>query len=87
MSIANQVNLTGIRYDELCSITCCLFYIHGDYRVSYRGVGTDSQDTTGFTDVANRVSHRPAAECGDQTGHRRGMSETGTVVYIIRTQY
>ena len=51
------------------------------------GVGADSQNTGGITYLLDRVGHGSAAECGDQTGHRRGMSETGTVVNIVVPEY
>ena len=55
--------------------------------MGFSGVGANSQDAGGIANLADRVSHRSAAERGDQTGHRGGMSETGTVVNVVLTEY
>ena len=87
VSITDKFNLTGVSYNEPSALTCRLSHFHANDGVSLSGVGADSQDTTGITNITDGVGHRPAAECCDQTGHRGGMSETGTVVNIIGAQY
>ena len=82
-----QVNLTGVGDNELGSLVAGLQNGHADYRMGGSGVAADREDTGGITDVVDRVGHGSAAEGGGQTGHRRGMSEAGTVVYVVRAQY
>ena len=50
-------------------------------------IASDDQDTGSFFDLTDGVGHSTAAETGGQTGHRGGMSETGTVVYIVGLHY
>ncbi len=38
-------------------------------------------------DFVNGVGHCPTAEGRDQTGHGGGMSETGAVVNVVRTDH
>jgi len=51
------------------------------------GITANNQNAGSLTDLANRIGHSTAAEGGGQTGHRRGVSETGTMVDIIGTHY
>jgi hypothetical protein len=51
------------------------------------GVAADYQDAGSVFDFVDRISHSTAAETGGQTGHRGGMSETGTVVHIVGLHY
>ena len=48
---------------------------------------TDSQETSGVTEITDIIRHGAAAEGSGQTGHSGGMSETGTVVNTVGTQY
>jgi hypothetical protein len=35
-----------------------------------RGVGSDGQDNFGLENIADRVCHGPASQCGGKTCHR-----------------
>ena len=51
------------------------------------GVGADSQDAVGITNLTDGVGHSSAAECCGQTGHSGGVSEAGTVVNVVGAQH
>ena len=52
-----------------------------------RGIGACRQNQVGIFNFVNRISHCTAAECGGQTGHRDGVSETGAVIDIVGADY
>ncbi len=82
-----KLNLSGVGYNKFATMAHYLFYVHSNYGVSLSGIGTDSQDTLCTLEIAYRVGHCSTAERCGQTGHSGGMSETGTVVDIVGTQY
>jgi hypothetical protein len=49
----------------------------------FRRIGSCCQDDVGEFDLLDGVSHRTASECGGQTGHRHGVSETGAVIDMV----
>ena len=53
--------------------------------MAFGSVGADDEKEVGFFKISNRVAHGTVAESGGRTGHCRGMSETGTMVYVIGT--
>ena len=79
--------LTRISYNELSPSTHRFLYIEADYRMSFGSIGAKSQNTSGVTNIIDGVSHRSTAEGCDQTGHSGRMSEAGTVVDTVGTQY
>jgi hypothetical protein len=80
---ARQVNITRVRDDEPCAPVFGAQDPPGHQGMTGRGIGADDENTAGVFDFGNCVCHGTTAECGGQTGHRRGMSETGAVVHII----
>ena len=87
VSKRNQVNLSGISDNQLSPLPYRLSYFQPDYRVSGGGISANSQNAGSIANLINGIGHGSAAEGGDQTGHRRGMSETGTMVNIRGTQH
>ena len=51
------------------------------------GVGANSHNTGGITNIINGISHRPTTKGCGQTGHSGRMSEAGTVVNIVGIQH
>ena len=41
---------------------------------------------SGIFDLGDRVCHCPTPESGGKTCHRGGVSETGAVVYVVRSK-
>ena len=58
-----------------------------DNRMALRGIRAYHEEEVSLGDVSDGISHRSASECLGQTGHCGGVSETGTVVYIIGPDY
>ena len=50
-------------------------------------VGPDNKQTLYIFNFVNGVRHRSAAEGGRQPGDRRGVSETGAVINIVRADH
>ena len=55
--------------------------------MSLRGVRANDKNAVSVSKFRDGVGHGTAAERCGQTGHGGGMSETGTVVYIIGTYH
>ena len=87
VGVANQHDITRVGDDKLSPPTYCPDYLQCRYRVGFRGVGANSQNAGGLTDIVDGVGHRPTTEGCGQTGHSGGMSEPGTVVNIVGAQY
>ena len=78
-----KVYFPGVGYDELGTIASCFLNLVGDDRVSTGGVTAYNQYAVCPFDFVDGIGRRTAAETGGQTGHRWGMSEAGTVVYVV----
>ena len=49
----------------------------------FGGIAAYDKDTSRLPNLIDGIGHGTATETGGQTGHRRGMSEAGTVVQIV----
>jgi hypothetical protein len=54
--------------------------------VSLGCVGTNDQETPGVLQLSKGIGHGSASKGGSQPGHRGGVSETGTMVYMVVTE-
>jgi hypothetical protein len=75
-----------ICHDESCAFLYSPGNLPAYNRVISCCIGTDGKDAGCIADLIDRVCHCAATETGGQTGHRRRVSETGTVVNIIGFQ-
>ena len=78
--------LPGINYNELCTLLYSPGNLPANNWMICSCVGADGKDASCIADLIDGVRHGTAAETGGQTGHRRRVSETGTVIYIIGLQ-
>lgn len=82
-----QVDLTRVGYNKFGAVPHRHPDINTDYGMILGGIGSYGEDATGLADLCNRVGHCPATKTLDQTGHSGGVSEAGTMVYIVCTHY
>ena len=76
--------LSRVSYYEFClAVPDCFHNFNGDYGMSLRGVRANDKYAVSVSDFSDGVGHGAAAECCDQTGHGRRMSETGAMVDIV----
>ena len=87
VSIIDKLNFPGIGDNELAAFAYSFLYFQPNYGVSFGGIGANGEDTGGVTNLKDGVSHCPASECCDQTGHGGGMSETGAVIHIVMAEH
>ena len=87
IGIADETNLTGIGDNQRSPFSHRVLHFESDDRMGGGSVGTNGENAGSLTDFYNRVGHCSATEGGGQTGHRGAMSETGTVIDIIRPQH
>jgi len=83
----DKLNFPGIGDNELTAFAYSFLNLKSNYGVSLGGIGANGEDTGGVTNLEYGVSHCPASECCDQTGHGGGMSETGAVVHIVMAEH
>ena len=82
--LISKLDTTGISNNYLCIVFFgCLQHTQTDYRMCFSGVRTDNQHCVNICNTGNVVTHSTGTQHCDQTGHRRAVSVTGTMVYII----
>ena len=54
-----------------------------DHRMVFCRIGTGDQDNFGLLDFGDRIGHGPTSKGRSQTGYGSGVSETGTMIYIV----
>ncbi len=88
VGILDEVNLPGIDDDQLrAPLADRALDLHSHDRMVLRGVASRNENQIGKLDLGNRVGHCATAECGGQTGHRDGVSESGAVIHIVRADH
>ena len=55
--------------------------------MSCGGIGANSQDAGGITNLVYRVGHSTTTKALGKANYGRGMAQTGTVVNIVGAQY
>ena len=84
VGILDEVDLPGIDHDQFGAVLADGPFDAGrDDGMVFRRVGSRRQDDIGEFDLLDGVRHCTASECGGQTGHRHGVSETGAVIDIV----
>ena len=54
-----------------------------DYRMVFCGIGAGNQNHLGSLDLGDGIRHGTASKGRSQTGYGSGVSESGTVIYIV----
>ena len=63
-----------------------LFDARGGHRMTLSHIGADAEKHVRFVHVREGVGHSSAADGGRQTGDRRGVSSTATIINLIRSE-
>jgi len=82
----DQVDFTRINNNKFCSILNSLFDSEPNNGMSRSSVTSDRNNTGCMEEIFNIVCLSSAPECGSQTGYRWGVSNPGTIIYIICSQ-
>ncbi len=71
---AAEVDLAGVSYDELPSTIYRSYYLKPDNGVAFRSVSANSQNTSGFANFVDGISHCSTAKALHQASHSGGMT-------------
>ena len=86
-SVTAEIDIFWIGNDEIGTVARCFLHLQGENRMRLGGVGAYGQDGGGTAYFIDRVGHCAASQRGGQTGHGRGVSETGAVINVVRPHH
>ena len=87
IGVSGDGNAAWIGYDQLRPFLLCLHDLAGDHRVLACRVAAYDKDAVRVHNSIDRIGHRTTAERGGKSCHRRGVSETGAVIDVVRTDH
>ena len=61
----------------------CLLHAQAYYRMGFRCIRSDNKNYVALANASNIIAHGPGTQHRDQTGHRRTVSVSGTMVNIV----
>ena len=85
--LSGQTDISGIYHDQPGTPFHCLTDLHTDDRMCFLRVGTYQHDHIHIIrNITDGIGHGSASQCHGKSGYGCGMTDSGTVIYIIGTK-